>query len=80
MFSGGISKLHPAVTQPAITCSKLTIETLEKGGNMFKVNNSDTRTTPMALFLCLYNVNFENISHLVLVFVLLTLNMQLPAG
>ena len=25
-------------------------------------------------------VNFENISHIVLVFLLLTLNMQLPAG
>ena len=32
------------VLQPAITCSKLTIETLEQGGNMFKVNNKDTRT------------------------------------
>ena len=36
---------------------------------MFKVNNKDTRT-----------VNFEHISHLVLVFLLLTLNMQMPAA
>ena len=32
------------VTQPAVTCSKLTIETLEQGMTMFKVNNKDTRT------------------------------------
>ena len=36
---------------------------------MFKVNNKDTRTTP-----------FEHSSHLVLMFLLLTLNMYLPAG
>ena len=44
---------------------------------MFKVNNKVTRTTPLALT---FIVNFEHISHLVLVFLLLTLNMQLPAG
>ena len=27
---------------------KLTIETLEQGVNMFKVNNKDTRTTPLS--------------------------------
>ena len=61
---------------------------------MFKVNK-DTRTTPLASFWCLYCVvvlvsllrrsgifivNFEHISHIVLVFLLLTLNMRLPAG
>ena len=30
----------------AFICSKLTIEMLEEGVNMFKVNNKDTRTTP----------------------------------
>ena len=40
--------------------------------NMFKVNNIDTRTTPIQ--------KFENISHLVLMFLLLTLNMKLLAG
>ena len=35
---------------------------------MFKVNNKDTRTTSVFI------VNFEYISHLVLVFLLLTLN------
>ena len=39
---------------------------------MFKVNNKDTRMMP--------TVNFEHISHLVLMFLLLTLNMQLLAG
>ena len=29
--------------EPTITCSKLTIETLEQVWNMFKVNNKDTR-------------------------------------
>ena len=42
---------------------------------MFKTNNSDTRTTPMALLLTL-NI----FRKFVLVFLLLTLNMQLPAG
>ena len=37
---------------------------------MFKVNNKDT----------LKLVNFEHISQIVLVILLLTLNMQLPAG
>ena len=30
---------------------------------MFKVNNKDTKTTPMASFWC-FIVNFEHISHL----------------
>ena len=48
-------------SQPAFTCSKLTIETLEKCvKKMFKVQNKDTRTY---------------FSHLFLVFLLLTLNM-----
>ena len=50
-------------TQPAFTCSKLTIDTL--------------RTCRLS---GVFIVNFEHISHLVLVFLLLTLNMQLPAG
>ena len=35
---------------------------------MFIVHNKDTRTTTMVSFWCLY-ANFEDISHLVLVFV-----------
>ena len=46
--------------------------------NMFKVNNKDTRRhwRRSGLFI----VNFEHILHLVLVFLLLTLNIQLLAG
>ena len=39
--------------------------------NMFKVNNKDKS---------IFIVNFEHISHLALVFLLLALNMSLPAG
>ena len=42
------------LAQPAFTCSKLTIETVEQGVNTFKVNNKDTGTTPMASFCYLY--------------------------
>ena len=42
--------------QPAITSSKLTMETLEEGVNMFKVNNKDTGTTPCS---SVSIVNFE---------------------
>ena len=41
--------------------------------NMFKVNKKDIRTTPS--FSGIFLVNFEHISHLVFVFLLLTLNM-----
>ena len=36
-------------TELTCTCSKLTIETLEQGVNMFKVNKKDTRTTIFAI-------------------------------
>ena len=39
---------------------------------MFKANNKDTTGV--------FIVNFEHISHLALVFILFTLNIQLPAG
>ena len=45
---------------------------------MLKVNNKDTRTTWRRYDV--FFVNFEHISNLVLVFLLLTLNMYLPAG
>ena len=38
---------------------------------MFKFNNKDTRTTPL---LIVFIVNFEHISHIVPVFLLLTLS------
>ena len=46
--------LTSVLTQLVITCSKLAIETLEQGVNMFKVNNKDTSMTPMVLFWSLY--------------------------
>ena len=52
------SKLHknhqPNGSQLAITCSMLTIETLELGVECVKVNNKDTITTLLASFWCLY--------------------------
>ena len=62
-----------SMSQQAITCSKLTIETLEQGRNMLKSNNKDTRTTPWRRS-GIFIVSFEQISHLVLVFLLLTLS------
>ena len=42
------------ISQPAITCSKLTIETREQSMNTFKVNNKVTRMTSLTSFWCLY--------------------------
>ena len=52
--------LYSITSQSAFTCSKLTIETLEQG---VKYRSG------------VFIVNFENISHAVLMFLLLTLNM-----
>ena len=58
--------INIVITQPAIPCSKLTIETLEQA--MFNVNNKDTRTTPMAPYTyftpcsSVSNVNFEHVN------------------
>ena len=59
-------------SQPTFTCSKITIETLEQGTKYVhnKVNNKATRTTL---------VNYEHISNLVLVFLLLTLSRLMRA-
>ena len=56
-------------TQSGITYSKLTTETLKTVWNEFKFNSKDIRATP-GVFI----VNFKHISHLVLVFLLSTLN------
>ena len=55
-----MSQPRELLTQPAITCSKLTIKTPER---------REWRRSRIFI------VNFEHISHLVLVFLLLTLNM-----
>ena len=54
-----------AISQLAFTYPKLTIETLEKDVNMFKVNNKNTRTT---------SLTFDHISHLFQVFLFLALD------
>ena len=41
--------IQRSIFQPAFTCSKLTIETLEKGVKYAQGNNKDIRTTPMDL-------------------------------
>ena len=46
---------------------------------MFNVNNKDTRTTPGVVLLSLL-LTLNIFSHLVLVFLLLTLSRQMPAG
>ena len=46
---------------------------------MLKVNNKDTRTTPLDSLWCII-VNFKHIPHLALVPLLLTLSRKMPAG
>ena len=45
---------------------------------MFKINNKDTRSAPWGRSVT-FIVNFENIWHLVLLLLLLTLRMEFPA-
>ena len=54
------------ISQPAFTCSKLRIETLEQDVKYVQSYNKDNKV---------FIVNFEQISHPALVFLLLTLNM-----
>ena len=62
-------------SQPAFTFSKLTIETLEQGVSMSKVT---TKTPERRHWHCsgVFIVNIGHISHLVLVFLLLTLSKK----
>ena len=64
------------ITLPAITCSKLTIETLEQGEICSKltIKIPEQRRRRSGIFI----VNFEYILHLVLVFLLLTLSREMP--
>ena len=60
-----------------VTCSKFKIKTLNQSVEyVFHTNN--IAFNPGSIYLIF--INFEHISHLVLGFLLLTLNMQLPAG
>ena len=45
----------------------------------FKVNNKNTRTMSLRSFSC-FLINFEHISYLFLVFLLLSLNKEMLAG
>ena len=68
------------ISQPAFACSNLTIKTQE---TRFKICSKLTIKTPerrQSRRSGVFIVNFEHISHFVLVFLLLTLNMQLTAG
>ena len=56
-------------SQPAITCSKLTVETLEQGVKCVQ-SVKCVQWRRSGIFI----VNFEHISHLVLVFLLFTLS------
>ena len=56
--------------------TRTTFETVDQVWNILKVNNKDTRAQNDAMII----VNFEHISHLLLVFLLLTLSKQMPAG
>ena len=60
------AKLILPTSQPAFTCSKLTNETLELGVKYFQ--SLQWRRSGISI------VNFEHISHLVLLFLLLTLS------
>ena len=58
------------VKTPALTCSKLTIETLEQGVKICSKLTIKTPERRSGVFI----VNFDNILHLFVVFLLLTLN------
>ena len=78
-YSEGIPTftLHSQPTL-AITCSKLTIETREQSEIYSKltIRTPERRHWPRS---GVFIVNFEHISHLLLVFLLLTLSRQMPA-
>ena len=66
-------------SHPVFTCSKFTIETLEQGVkkcSKLQIKIPERRQWRRS---SIFIVNFEHISHIVLLFPLLTLNMQLPA-
>ena len=65
-------------TQPAPICSKLTIETLDQTEICSKLTVKTTKQRHWRRS-GVFIVNFEHISHLVLVFLLLTFNRKLSA-
>ena len=71
---------HLFVIQPAITCSELTTETLEQGEKICsKLKNTTERRHWHRSGV--FSINSEHISHLNVVFILLTLlSWKIPAG
>ena len=73
-------KMSEKPSQPAISCSKLTIETREQDCEIcWKLTIKIPERRHWSCF-SVFIVNFEHISHLFLVFLLLTLSWQMPAG
>ena len=70
---------HCSPTQLAITCSNLTTETIKQGVKCSKlaIKIPERRHWRRS---GIFIVNFEHILHIVLVFLLLTLSRQMPAG
>ena len=60
------------VSQPAYICWNLTIETLEQG---VKYGHQGVKYEHQSGAIGVFIVNFKYISHLILVFLLITLNM-----
>ena len=72
-YIGHPSQPNSALSQPAFTCSKLSIET-EQGG-IFSKLTIKTQERHQWRSSDVFIINCEHISHLVLVFLLLTLSM-----
>ena len=70
------SELMLQTTQLTFICSNSRVETLQKGVKYVQVNKKITKTTSMTSS-GVFIINFEHISHLFLVFLLLTFNRQL---
>ena len=70
VFRTQLNMYDKTFTQPTFTCSKFSIETLETCSDL-------TIKTERRQWCCsgVFIVNFEHVSHLVLVFLLLTLNI-----
>ena len=69
-----------ALTQPGFTCSKLTIETLEQGVKYAQKLSITTPEQRQWRRSGVFIVDFEHVSHLALVLLLLTLNIYMPTG
>ena len=66
-----LSECHNVSSQPVFACSKVTKETLKQGSKL-TIKTPERRCWRLSV---VFIVNFEHISRIVLVFLLLTLNM-----